>query len=73
MNAPTSQSGRILRSMPIALPHAVDVARNVESVASWVRWPPKLEDHTVIGAGFSQSAFLPGSLAKGPALSVSGA
>src|SRR3954471_15598501 len=71
MNAPTSQSGRTRRSMPIAAPQAVEVARKVERVSSWTRRPPKLLTHTVIGAGFIQSAA--GAFGKGPALAFSGA
>jgi hypothetical protein len=73
MKAPISQSGRTLRSMPMAPPTTVDVARKVASVASWVRWPPKLLAHTVIGAGLLQAESLAGALVKGPALLVSGA
>ena len=71
MKAPSSQSGRSRRSRPIAAPQAVEVARKVELVSSWMRWPPKLLTHTVTGAELSQ---LPaGALVKGPALALSGA
>ena len=70
MKAPTNQFGCTLRSMPIAPPQAVEVARKVEAVSSWMRWPPKLLAHTVIGAGSVQRLF---ALANGPASALSGA
>jgi hypothetical protein len=51
----------------------VVVERKVVSVASWMRWPPKLLAQTVIGAGLSQPASLAGILANGPAPPLSGA
>ena len=57
--------------MPIAPPQAVEVARKVEAVSSWMRWPPKLLAQTVIGAGSVHR--LCGALVKGPAGAVSGA
>ena len=66
MKAPTSQSGRTLRSMPIAPPQAVLVVRKVAAVSSWMRWPPKLLAQTVIGAGSSRPAAAPWRRARLP-------